>query len=203
MEAISIIQFVILIFSIIIHETAHGYAALWQGDPTAKYAGRLTLNPIKHADPIGSVFLPLVMVLLHSPVILGWAKPVPFNPYNLKNQRWGELLVAIAGPVSNIALAVLGALSIRLFGSGFNSEFTTVLLVTVFINLALAVFNLIPIPPLDGSKVLFGIFPDLALKVRGFFERFGFLIIIFLLFSGALDYLGTFIIWLTNILVGF
>ena len=96
-----VFQLIILLFSAIVHEVAHGYAALFQGDPTAKYENRLTLNPIRHIDPFGSVVLPLMLFLFHSPFLIGWAKPVPFNPYNLRNRKWGEALVALAGPGIN------------------------------------------------------------------------------------------------------
>ena len=174
----------ILILSIIIHEVAHGVAANALGDPTAKYAGRLTLNPIPHIDPIGSVVLPLITVLSGG-FIFGWAKPVPYNPFNLRNQRWGELLVAIAGPASNIILAIIFGLLIRLVP--LSQSFTTIFSLIVLVNLSLAIFNLIPIPPLDGSKVLFAFLPLSMMHIRYFLERFGFmLVILFVIFLGGI-----------------
>lgn len=169
--------------SVVIHEVAHGYAALWLGDVTAKYAGRLTLNPIKHLDPIGSVFLPLLMAALPGNLIFGWAKPVPYNPYNLKNQRWGELIVAAAGPVSNLILAIFFSLLIRFSGVlGLPSSFIEISFTVVLINLVLAIFNLIPIAPLDGSKILYSILPvDKAEAFMNFTQRYSiFLLILFI-----------------------
>lgn len=151
---------VILIFSVILHEISHGYAAEWLGDPTARLEGRLTLNPIPHIDPIGSVVLPGLLALT-SPFVFGWAKPVPYNPYNLSNRRWGEAFVAGAGPLTNLGIAVLFGLLIR-FGaeSGFmDPAFLTAATYVVLINIVLGFFNLIPVPPLDGSKVLMSILP--------------------------------------------
>ena len=160
MDGQILFSIIILIFSVIIHEVSHGYAALYLGDVTAKYAGRLTLNPIKHIDPVGSIILPLLFAISGSGVILGWAKPVPYNPYNLRNKKWGELIVAIAGPASNILIAVIFGLLIRFSGIlGLPTAFVQLSISVVLINLVLAIFNLIPIPPLDGSKVLFAFLP--------------------------------------------
>lgn len=178
----AILMVAIIIFSVVVHEVAHGYAALWMGDSTAYYAGRLTLNPIKHLDFLGSFLIPLL--LSFSGVIFGWAKPVPYNPYNLKNRRWGELLVAIAGPVSNIILAIIFGIFIRLILGGTN-EVTSLVFVAsliVQVNLVLAIFNLIPIPPLDGSKILFSLMPNQYGKIRATLERFGFVFILFFVF---------------------
>lgn len=181
-----IFQIVVLIFSVVIHEVSHGYAAFLLGDSTARYEGRLTLNPIKHLDIFGSILLPLLLFISGSNFLIGWAKPVPFNPYNLRNQRWGEAIVAIAGPLSNIAVALLFGLIIR-FGlsTGLIENFNILKAITmiVLINLLLAVFNLIPIPPLDGSKILFSIFPFGWGSVRQFLERWGMvLVLVFVLF---------------------
>jgi Zn-dependent protease len=152
---LTIISIVILIFSVIIHEVAHGYMALWFGDETAMREGRLTLNPIKHIDPVGSILFPLLTSL--AGFTFGWAKPVPYNPYNLKNRRIGELMIALAGPASNLLLAIVFGLIIRFVWSDTQiiGNFVQILSYIVVINLVLAVFNLIPIPPLDGSKVLY------------------------------------------------
>ncbi|PIR40287.1 MAG: site-2 protease family protein [Candidatus Zambryskibacteria bacterium CG10_big_fil_rev_8_21_14_0_10_34_34] len=175
---------IILIMSVVIHEVSHGYAALALGDPTAKYQGRLTLNPISHLDPIGSFFVPLIGYFAGG-FIVGWAKPVPFNPYNLRNQKWGEALVAVAGPVSNIALAILFGLTIRFLPEYINvsQSFLNLASSVVLINIILAIFNLIPIPPLDGSKILFAFLPYKWQALRQSFERFGLILVfIFILF---------------------
>ncbi len=165
--------------SVVIHEVAHGYAALALGDVTAKYAGRLTLNPIKHLDPFGSVILPLLMSMVPGGLMLAWAKPVPYNPYNLRNKRWGELLVAIAGPLSNIAIAILVGLAVRIaISAGFSGPAISLAFITIILNLYLAFFNMIPVPPLDGSKVLMGLFPKIAPKLNQLSPISGILIIV-------------------------
>lgn len=151
---ITIISFIILILSIIVHEVAHGYAADSLGDPTARLAGRLTLNPIPHIDLMGSIVLPALMIFTHSPIMFGWAKPVPYNPYNLKNQRWGEVLVALAGSATNIFLAIIFALIVRYGGGVFSISTLTLAANIAFVNLFLGLFNLIPFPPLDGFTAL-------------------------------------------------
>jgi Zn-dependent protease len=165
----------ILFMSVVIHEVAHGYAARMLGDRTAEYEGRLTLNPLVHIDPIGSVIVPIITSLAGFP--FGWAKPVPFNPYNLRSQRWGELIVAAAGPLSNIAIAVVFGLIIR-FGAGeLSASFLAPAFQVVLINLSLAIFNLIPIPPLDGSKILFGILPFRFNRIRWQLERYSMILV--------------------------
>ncbi len=152
---------VIIIFSAIVHEVMHGVAADWLGDKTARYAGRLTLNPLSHLDPFGSVILPMLLVFSGSPIFFGYAKPVPYNPYNLRSDglfaRFSEAIVAIAGPLSNLALAIIFGLLIRanIFGATTNG----ILLLVVVVNVALMMFNMLPIPPLDGSKVFASILP--------------------------------------------
>lgn len=172
---------IILLVSVVLHELAHGYAALALGDPTALYAGRLTLNPIKHIDPIGSIFVPLLGYVFGG-FIIGWAKPVPFNPYNLKAGPWGEALVAAAGPASNIAIVLVLALIIR-FVPGVEGSFAILLGYIVLINLVLAFFNLIPLPPLDGSKILFALLPlSVSYAYRSVLEAYGMLLILPVIF---------------------
>jgi Zn-dependent protease len=176
-----IFQLAILIMSVVIHEVSHGYAAYFQGDNTAEYAGRLTLNPLKHLDPMGSFIIPLATYLLGN-FIIGWAKPVPFNPYNLRNRRWGEAIVAIAGPASNICIALMFGLLIRFASLGLSPALIQIFGVIVFINVLLAVFNLVPVPPLDGSKILFSVLPQRMMGVRNFLEKNGLLFVFIFIF---------------------
>jgi Zn-dependent protease len=167
---------IILIVSVILHEVAHGYMADYLGDPTARYAGRLTLNPLLHIDPIGSILLPAILVITHSPILIGYAKPVPYNPYNLPG-KYDEVLVAGAGPGVNIILAVLFGLALRFGAVAMGPAMITACATIVYINMLLALFNLIPVPPLDGSKVLSGILPRGLSRgyahFRANFERLG------------------------------
>lgn len=167
---------VILIVSVILHEVAHGYMANYLGDPTARLAGRLTLNPVSHIDPLGTVILPAILVFTHSPILIGYAKPVPYNPYNLPG-KWDEALVAGAGPATNIFLALVFGLSIRFFGGALDPALLQAFAMIAYINMLLALFNLIPIPPLDGSKVLSSLLPgELGRGYEAFragFERLG------------------------------
>jgi Zn-dependent protease len=146
---------IILIFSIIVHEVAHGYAANSLGDPTARISGRLTLNPVPHIDMVGSIIIPALLIFTHSSILFGWAKPVPYNPYNLRNHRWGEALVAVAGSATNLVLALIFGLLVR-YGAGFGLDETALSLAATiaFVNLFLGLFNLIPFPPLDGFTAL-------------------------------------------------
>lgn len=198
---------IILIFSVILHELAHGYAALYLGDPTAKYAGRLTLNPIKHLDLFGSIILPFLLYIIQAGVILGWAKPVPYNPYNLRNQKWGEAIVSGAGPATNFLIALLCGLVIRFAGEIISTQMSAILGLVILINIILGLFNLIPIPPLDGSKILFAILPlSFSLsKTRMVLERFGIFIVFgVLLLAGSIIFpiLWTGIIFLFYLFTG-
>lgn len=184
-----IFYIVILIFSVIIHEIAHGYAALFLGDRTAEYEGRLTLNPVSHIDIFGSIILPFFLILTRSPILLGWAKPVPYNPYNLRNQKWGPAMVGVAGPLANILLALIFGIFIRFVPGLTNGisglfvfNFLTIASAIVLLNLVLALFNLVPIPPLDGSKVLFSILPYQWRGAQLFLEQYGFFILLFFIF---------------------
>lgn len=172
----------ILIMSIVIHEVAHGYAADMLGDPTAKLAGRLTLNPIGHLDMTGSFIVPVFMYFTTG-YMFGWAKPVPYNPYNLRKGKWGPAIVAIAGPLANIFVALVFGLLIR-FGPtiGLPIAFYDIFTLIVFLNILLAVFNMLPIPPLDGSKVFFAILPYKYQHIQQILEQYGFVILLFFIF---------------------
>lgn len=170
--------------SVVVHEVSHGYMAYYFGDLTAKMAGRLTLNPLKHLDMFGSFIVPLIAYSLTG-FIFGWAKPVPYNPYNLRNAKVGEPMVALAGPLSNFVVALIFGLIIRFSGLlGITSVvFIEAASLVVLINVVLGMFNLIPIPPLDGSKILFGILPYNLMYIRTFLERnYFWLIFIFIFF---------------------
>lgn len=201
----------ILILSVVIHEVSHGYAAQMLGDPTARLAGRLTLNPLKHLDPFGSVIIPALLVLSKAGFLIGWAKPVPYNPYNLRNARWGEAIVAGAGPLTNIFIAVVFGLLIRLgtIYDFLSPAFVEIAGYVVFINILLAIFNLLPIPPLDGSKVLKSLLPyKAAYKYDAFvefFTRYGMiasLIFIFVFISFLWQPFSVFVNFLFILLTG-
>src|SRR3990167_4696058 len=186
-DIILIFQLIILIFSVMIHEIAHGSVAYSLGDPTAKNEGRLTLNPLKHIDVFGSIILPLLLlvssfVLGGGGIIFGWAKPVPINPYNFKDRKWGSLKVAIAGPATNFGVAIFFGLMIRFLNLPVQTNFFQFISIIVIYNFSLGIFNLLPIPPLDGSHILFSILQVRSQKVVMFFQQYGLLILIFVLF---------------------
>lgn len=194
MEPQDIALIVALILSVVIHEMAHGHAANWLGDPTARLAGRLSPNPLVHLDPLMSVIIPGFLVISGSPILFGAAKPVPYNPYNFRNQRWGEAIVAFAGPLSNIAIALIFAGLIR--GAdllGLSASFVELAIGIIALNIFLALFNMVPIPPLDGSKILPRLLPyTLSMRyedLRRVMEHnvmlsFGVVILVFVLFLG-------------------
>jgi Zn-dependent protease len=183
-----------LLYSIIIHELAHGWVAYRMGDPTAKYAGRLTLNPIKHLDPIGTAMLFIFG--------FGWAKPVPVNFNHFRNTRLGLILVSSAGIVANMIFAFLAVLLLRLLSPSSSGSIGQLLYYLAQINIMLASFNLIPIPPLDGSKILMGFMPERFQYALARLEPFGFFIIIGLLYLGALDPVIHFFRWVILALIG-
>lgn len=173
---------VVLIVSVIAHEISHGYMADALGDPTARYAGRLTLNPLKHIDPVGSIIVPIISSL--GGFVFGWAKPVPYNPYNLKGGKWGPALVAMAGPAMNIFIALFFGFILR---SGFFDQFlnqlsATLIVQIILVNTVLAFFNLMPVVPFDGSKILFSILPYKYKYVEDFLTQHQFLILFIFIF---------------------
>ena len=182
MDLITLFFLIVLVFSIVAHEVAHGSAAYSLGDPTAKNAGRLTFNPLKHLDPIGSVLVPLFLVMANSRFLIGWAKPVPVNPYNFNDQRWGSAKVGLAGPAANLSIALFFGLLMRFFG--LPPALEHLFGVIVWLNLLLAVFNLVPVPPLDGSHILFSLLPPAARGVEIFLRQYGIFIFIFIIFYG-------------------
>lgn len=186
MDFMIVFQIVVLICSAVIHEVSHGYVAQALGDKTAEEAGRLTLNPLKHLDLYGSFLLPLLLYYVsQGTFVFGWAKPVPYNPYNLKDPKKGGALIAAAGPASNFLLAIVFAAAIRVFGGTvFFASVLPFFAVVVLINLVLGVFNLVPIPPLDGSKILFGFLPRSAERFEYAISRYGMFILIFFIFFG-------------------
>ncbi|OGI57441.1 hypothetical protein A3B85_01055 [Candidatus Nomurabacteria bacterium RIFCSPHIGHO2_02_FULL_37_13] len=205
----AIFYIAILVMSVVIHEVSHGYMAEYFGDSTARHAGRLTLNPLKHLDLFGSILLPAFLVLSHSPFLFGWAKPVPYNPDNLTNKKWGTIAVASAGVLANISIAILFGIIIRLassFGLSFYNPifphpFYVITFIIVAVNLALGIFNLIPIPPLDGSKILFSFLPVSFYRAISFFEQYS--LILLLIFIGFFsDYLYPILAYLFHLITG-
>ena len=177
-------QIVVLLYSVVIHEVSHGLTANALGDPTAKNLGRLTLNPLKHLDMFGSVILPLLLFIVRSPFIVGYAKPVPYVPENLRDRKYGPAKVAIAGPASNLVLAFLFGMTLRVLPDIFTSPLVPQLLSFIIVlNLVLAIFNLFPIPPLDGHWLLMTFLPRRFIRFRRFMYQYSFiLLIIFLIY---------------------
>lgn len=184
-----IFQLAVLLFSVMIHEVSHGTAALKLGDTTAKDAGRLTLNPLKHLDLFGSLILPVSLFILSGgSFILGWAKPVPFNPMNLKDPKKGSGIIASVGPLSNFIVAAIFSLLLRLIfplsENALIASLLPLLNTIVAINILLAIFNLVPLPPLDGSGILFSLLPKKYAHIQNFLMQYGFWILIFFLLFG-------------------
>ncbi len=199
------LSLIVLLFSVIVHEVRHGLAALHYGDETAQKMGRLTLNPIPHIDPVGTILFPALLMITGSPILFGWAKPVPINPLNFSNLRRGELVVSSAGILANFGLAFLAAVLFHIFS--ILPQTPTLLLqllrYSVTINLILGVFNLFPIPPLDGSKVLLSQLPYNLAKEYARLEQYGFLLLIMLLFTGIPQALMGFLVGILSKLLGF
>ena len=198
----------ILLYSVILHEIAHGYSAYKLGDPTAKYANRLTLNPVSHISFIGTIIVPAVLFLTNASFIAGWANPVPYNPANLRGGRFGEAFVAAAGSLTNFAIAIIFSIASYLVPDTLSTASFELIYFGIFINILLGVINLIPIPPLDGSKVLFAILPNnLAMWYRRYIinpvERLGFvgiIIVIFIFFTFIAGPIFYFILTVTQAL---
>ncbi len=211
---IKVFGLIILIFSIVVHEMAHGLGALYFGDDTAYRQGRITLNPLKHIDMLGSIIIPILCIVLPGSLLFGWAKPVPVDPSRMRNPRKGLFVSVFAGPASNLLLAGIAAILFRsiphvfpgneaIIGSFYNGTGVAyILIVIVVTNLSLALFNLIPVPPLDGSKILYSLLPrEMGLKFADFYERFGIAFIILVIyFAGSI--LGGAIRVLTQLLLG-
>lgn len=193
-----------ILVSITLHEAMHAFAAHWLGDDTAREEGRLTLNPLAHIDPFLTIGLPLLMALAGGPV-LGAAKPVPFNPYRVKYDEYGAALVALAGPLTNLLLAVVAAGVFRLLSDALPTGAVYALLTFISVNLGFFVFNMIPFPPLDGSRVLFAVAPEPVQKVMATIESYGllgFVVFFFFLFKYISPMIGDIINTLFRILIG-
>jgi Zn-dependent protease len=198
------IQFVTLLFAISVHESAHAWMADKWGDPTARYQGRITLNPIAHIDLMGTIVFPIMLAIMHMPVF-GWAKPVMINPYNLRNRRTGSLMIAAAGPVSNfLAATAATGLFLLLRGTGALAKppLPYILYDLIVINLFLAVFNLIPIPPLDGSGILEALLRGQALRAYESIRPYGFLILLAILYLHVLDIVVAPLLQIVNHILG-
>lgn len=188
--------------SIVIHEVSHGFMAEYFGDDTARNAGRLTLNPLKHLDMFGSIILPAILILSKAGFVFGWAKPVPYNPNNLSDRKWGTIAVSAAGVLSNFFIAIVFGLIIRFTANlGLPADFYFITSAIVIVNLALGIFNLVPIPPLDGSKILFSFLPESAFSFILAYEQYSLiLLLVFIVFFS--DYLFPILSLLFYLLTG-
>jgi Zn-dependent protease len=207
-----LIQIFVVLFAITVHEASHGWAALKMGDPTAYAAGRVTINPLAHIDLIGTILLPLLLIIFHQPAF-GWAKPVPVNPYNLRHPRRDHLWISFAGPIANLATAAVAAvlfLLVKHWASGISNSsvlakptigLAQILLAAFTINMVLAIFNLIPIPPLDGSGILSGLLSDSAAAKYDQIRPYGFILIIILAYTNVLNFIYWPILILRNYLI--
>lgn len=211
----TIIVLFVLLFAITVHEAAHGWAALKMGDPTAYHLGRVTLNPIPHIDPIGTILMPLMLAIMGFP-FFGWAKPVPVNPLNLRNPRRDNLIISAAGPLSNLTVAFIaffGFIILKTLTSGYlgtnpqsfvsylSSGIFFILYYAIVINVILATFNLIPVPPLDGSGVLLGLISDEAAQKYEQIRPYGFIIIILLWITGILRVIVSLILGIVDFFI--
>jgi Zn-dependent protease len=205
MQEVDIIQAIfaiaVLLFSVVAHEVSHGYMAQYLGDPTARFAGRLTINPLKHIDPIGSILVPIFSFMAPGGFMFGWAKPVPYNPYNLKDQKWGEAKVAVAGPLTNLFIALVFSVILRYFAGLFTSPMQSIMYLIVHINIILMLFNMVPIPPLDGSKVFMSVLPLRYRYIGEYAERYSLLLILGFAFF-LWGYFIPLVDWLFYLLVG-
>ncbi len=208
-----IISLFTVLFAITIHEASHGWAAYKMGDPTAHALGRITLNPIAHIDPIGTILLPVMLIIMGAPPF-GWAKPVPVNPFNLRNPRRDNLLISAAGPVSNFSVALIAFMLLQMLKlanpdvlimrggtPSLGNGLFLILYYTILINVILAVFNLIPIPPLDGSGILMGLISEEAAEKYEQIRPYGFMILILLIVTGIIGQILGFIMGIVNIFI--
>lgn len=205
MQATDIVfKFIIIIFSIVIHEVAHGYAARHSGDKTAELSGRLTLNPIPHMDLLGTVILPIFVAITTGGGFFGWAKPVPINPDNFENERKGMILVSFAGVLANFALAIIFAIIFRgLSAYGLlNTGMYSIISMIIMTNLSLGIFNLIPVPPLDGSKILIALLPERHARSVSNFLHKGQILFIFVVIFAFGSIIGPVINFLFKLLIG-
>lgn len=191
----------VLVFSVVAHEVSHGIMADRLGDRTARNAGRLTMNPIPHIDPVGSILVPIAMALLPGGIVFGWAKPVPYNPYNLRDQRWGDAKVAAAGPLTNFGIAIVFGLILRFAGAVLSGPVISIVQIIVLVNVVLGVFNLFPIPPLDGSKVLSSVLPHRLRYIEEYLERYALVLIILFVFV-LWEYMLPLVAWMYSLITG-